>query len=282
MEKGIHSKTAEITAAIRAAHFLHGDRPLVFEDPFAIELVSPEWRDVCLRGNEFSFSGSAAIVLGRARYTEELLDAAVLSGVDQYVMLGAGLDTFALRRPDLMAMISAYEIDHPSTQAWKRDHLAQVGRELPAALEFIPVDLEHETVVKALSCSSFRSDQRAFFSWLGTTPYLSREAIFHTLESIVAASAPGSEIVFDYRVAMEFIDPEDVPIVEAGDKFTAQGGEPKRSWLNPETFPSEISTVGLDLIENLSPKQLWDRYFAGRSDMVQPTSHQYYAHFRMR
>ncbi|UCG83094.1 MAG: class I SAM-dependent methyltransferase, partial [Dehalococcoidia bacterium] len=105
MEKDTRSKTAEATAAIRATHYVHGDRPLVFEDPFAIEFVSQEWREICLRGNELSQSGGAAIVLGRARYTEELLDAAVLSGIDQYVLLGAGLDTFALRRPDLTAMI---------------------------------------------------------------------------------------------------------------------------------------------------------------------------------
>ena len=282
MQKGIRSQTAEATAAIRAAHFLHGDRPLVFEDPFAIEFLSPEWREVCLRGNELGQSSGAAIVLGRARYTEELLDAAVLSGVDQYVILGAGLDTFALRRPDLTEKIRIYEVDLPEPQAWKRDHLTQLGRELPATLEFIPADLEHETVTEALGRSSFRSDRRAFFSWLGTVPYLSCEAIFRSLESIVEASAPGSEIIFDYRVSMDFVDPEDIPFVEAGDKFSAQGGESKRSWLNPHTFPNEVSAVGLELIEGLSPKQLRDRYFAGRSDVGRPSSHQHYAHFRMR
>ncbi len=278
----MHSQTAEATAAIRAVHFLHGNRPLVFEDPFAIELLSPEWRDLCLHRKELFMTGAAGIVLGRARYTEDLLDAAVRSGVDQYVLLGAGLDTFALRRPDLLTLIRVYEIDHPATQSWKRERLAQLGRELPDALEFIPVDLEHETVARALSRSSFSSDQRAFFSWLGTTPYLSHEAIFNTLESIVEASAPGSEIVFDYRVSMEFIYPEDVPSVEFGDKFTAEGGEAKRSWLNPETLPNELREIGLNLIESLYPKQLEDRYFAGRSDIVRPASHQYYAHFRRR
>ena len=282
MEKDTRSKTAESTAAIRATHYIHGDRPLVFEDPFAIEFVGPEWREVCLRGNELGQSSGGAIVLGRARYTEELLNAALLSGVDQYVILGAGLDTFALRCPDLTAKIRVYEVDLPEPQAWKRDHLAKLGRELPAALEFIPADLEHETVAEALSRSSFRSDQRVFFSLLGTLPYMSREAIFRTLESIVAASAPGSEIVFDYRVSMEFVDPEDVPFVEAGDRFSASGGEPKRSWLNPETLPDEISAVGLELIESLSPKQLFDRYFAGRTDVGRPASHQHYAHFRLR
>ena len=281
MEKGSRTRTAESTAAVRATHYIHGERPLVFEDPFAIEFVSPEWREVCLRGNELGQSRGGAIVLGRARYTEDLLEAAVLSGVDQYVILGAGLDTFALRCPNSTAMIRIYEVDLPEIQAWKRDHLARLGRELPAALEFIPADLEHETVAEALSRSSFRSERRAFFSWLGTVPYLSLEAIFRTLESIAAASAPGSQIVFDYRVPMEFVDPEDVPFVEAGDKFSAQGGEPKRSWLNPETLPDEITAVGLELIESLSPKQLWDRYFAGRSDVGRPATHQHYAHFRV-
>jgi methyltransferase (TIGR00027 family) len=276
----MHSGSAEATAAIRATHFLHGNRPLVFEDPFAIEFISPEWCQVCHRGNDLCMSAGGVIILGRARYTEDLLDAAVSSGVDQYIILGAGLDTFALRRPDLLTRIRVYEIDHPETQSWKRKRLAQLGHKLPAALEFIPVDLEHETVAKALSHSSFRSDKRAFFSWLGTTQYLSREAIFHTLESIVAASASGSEIVFDYRVSNEFVDPEDIPFVEAGDK--RQWGEPKRSWFNPLTLPDEISVLGFDLIESLSPKQLQDRYFAGRSDVARPASHNYYAHFRHR
>jgi O-methyltransferase involved in polyketide biosynthesis len=100
------------------------------------------------------------------------------------------------------------------------------------------------------------------------------------LESIVAASAPGSEIVFDYRVTKEFIDPEDLPFVEAGDK--RDWGEPKRSWFNPLTLPDEISVLGFDLIESLSPKQLQERYFAGRSDVARPATHQYYVSFRRR
>jgi len=282
MEKDSRSKTAEATAAIRATHFLHGKHPLVFEDPFAIDFLSPEWREVCLRGNELGQSGGAAIVLGRARYTEDLLNAAVFSGVDQYVILGAGLDTFALRRPDLTERIRIYEVDLPKPQAWKQDHLAQLGHELPVTLEYIPANLECETVAEVLGRSSFQNNQRTFFSWLGTVPYLSHEAILRTLESIAAASASGSEIIFDYRVSMEFVDPEDIPFVQAGDKFSAQVGEQKRSWLNPQTFPEEVSAIGLELIEGLSPKQLRDRYFDGRSDVGRPATHQHYAYFRIR
>lgn len=275
-------RTAESCAVIRASHFLHGEHPLIFEDSVAIELISPNERERCFRENEAPRSGGAGIVLGRARYTEDLLERAARSGVDQYVLLGAGLDTFAARRGDLLTAMRVYEMDQPETQAWKRERLAQLDGGLPAALEFISIDFEHETIAEALGRSSWRSDRRAFFSWLGTLPYLSEEAILRTLESIAAVVAPGSEIVFDYRVATEFIDPLEVPRVQAGDQATAQGGEPKRSWLNPLTFPREVCALGFDLVENLSSKQLGERYFAGRSDGLHPMSHHYYAHFRKR
>lgn len=272
---------AEVCAAIRASHFMHGDRPLIIEDPFAIELISPELRERYLGGKEYGKSGGASIVLGRARYTEDLLEAAVRSGVNQYVILGTGLDTFALRRPDLVGKIHVFEIDHPATQEWKRGLLTQLGWELPAALEFIPADLEQETVAEALGRSSLRKDSRIFFSCLGTLPYLTHEAIIRTLESLAASSSTGSEIVFDYRVSIDFVDPDDVPRVEAGDKGTAAAGEIKRSFLNPQTFLDEVSAMGFEVVESLTPKQLAERYFAGRSDLAKPTSHHYYAHLRI-
>jgi len=282
MGSGARSQTAEICAAIRAMHFLHGERPLVFEDPVAIELVGPGWREACLRGDEFGLNSGAGVVLGRCRYAEDLLEAAVRSGVDQYVILGAGLDSFALRRPDLLATIRVYEVDQPATQAWKRERLAELGRELPAALEFVAADFEQETVAEALGRSSYRSDRRAFFSWLGVLAFLTHAAILRSLESLAAASAPGSEVIFDYQVSHEFLDPQDVPLIQEADEFIAQIGEPKRSWLNPLTFPNEVCALGFDLIENLSPKQLEERYFAGRSDGLRPMPHRYYAHFRRR
>jgi len=282
MKSSAYSQSAEGTAAMRAMHFLHGEHPLVFEDPVAIELVSPDWRERCLRGDDIGFNDAAGIVLGRARYTEDLLREAVRSGVDQYVILGAGLDTFALRRPDLLATIHVYEVDQPATQAWKRERLAQLDRQLPAALEFVACDFEQETVAEALRRSSYRSDRRAFFSWLGTLPYLSHEAILRTLESLATASAPSSEIVFDYQVSNEFLDPQDVPSTQAADQATAQRGEPKRSRLNPLTFLNEVCALGFDLVESLTPKQLEERYIAGRNDLKRVMSLMYYAHFRRR
>lgn len=282
-EDPIHSRsqTAEGTAALRASHFLHAEHPLIFEDPFAIELIGPEFRERChAGGGEMGRSGNAAVVCGRCRYAEDQLEAAVRSGVDQYVVLGAGLDTFALRRPDLLETIRVYEIDKNATQTWKRECLAQLFDELPAALEFVPADLEHETVAETLARSSFSSDRRAFFSWLGTTMYLTREAVFRTLESIAAVSAPGSEIVFDYRVPIEFVAPEEVSAVEASWKGTAEMGEPQFAWFNPQTFPNEVVKVGFELVESLSPKQLEERYFTDRSDGMRVMTHHHYIHLR--
>ncbi len=281
MKNNVRIQTAESCGVIRAAHFLHGKRPLVFEDAVAFELLGPDGRERSIAEKEMGLGGGAGIVLGRARYTEDLLEKAVArSGVDQYVLLGAGMDTFAMRRKDLLETMRVYEIDRPETQAWKRERMAQLGRELPMALEFIPVDFEQETIAEALGRSSYRSDRPTFFSWLGVLPYLTKEAILRTLESIATVTAAGSEIVFDYRVAMEFVDPKEVALVQAGDQHTAQGGEPKLSFLNPHTFPQEVCALGYALIENLSAKQLGERYFAGRDDELHPRSHHYYAHFR--
>jgi methyltransferase (TIGR00027 family) len=158
MEYKVPNTTAELCAAIRASHYIHGDRPLIFEDSAAIELINSDLCKICMEGNKLTRSGGASIVIGRARYTEDLLESAINSGIKQYVILGAGLDTFALRRPDLAGKVYVYEVDHPKTQQWKRELLAKLDRAVPSDWEFIPADLENETVTAALDRSSFKSD----------------------------------------------------------------------------------------------------------------------------
>jgi len=182
-----------------------------------------------------------------------------------------------------MENVRVYEIDQPPTQDWKRQCLERSGRQIPASLEFVPADLEHETVMDALGRSSFRNDRPAFLSWLGTIMYLIPKAVFRTLGSLAVNLVPGSEMVFDYRVQIEFVDPEEAESVLAGDKGTAAMGEPKRSFFNPQTFTQEIeSKTGFEMLENLSPGDLIERYFAGRSDGMRPTTHHWYAHLRLR
>ncbi len=282
MTSNIRSRTAEATAMARARHFLYDSRPLVLEDPFALSFLGPEMAE---SARERRIQGpselrAVAVILGRSRYAEDCYEQAFRKGVQQYVALGAGLDTFPQRRPDLMTRIRVYEIDRPATQEWKKQVLRSIDCEIPEALEFVPADLQEETVLQALGRSSFRPAEPAFFSWLGNTMYLTREAIFRTLESFASELAPGSEVVFDYLVPIEFVDPEDVDTVQATWKITAEWGEPQIAWLNPLTLPDEVREVGLEVVENLSPQQLAKRYFSQRNDDLQPMTHHYYIYLR--
>lgn len=279
-----YSSTAEFTAMIRAWHFLHDEKPLIFEDPVAIDLLCPELHEQCINSENSApgGSGSTAVVIGRSRLAEDKLEEAICSGTNQYVLLGAGSDSFALRRPDLADKIRIYEIDQLPTQEWKRERLKAHGYELPPSLEFISADLQHETVLDVLDrSSSFRRDQRVFFSWLGVVMYLTPDAISGTLRSLSEALVPGSEIVFDYRVQTEFIDSDEVDFVLAGDKYTAELGEPKHSFFNPHTFPDEIKASGFEMVENISPDQLAQQYLTGRTDITRPTTHHWYAHLKL-
>lgn len=273
---------AEYVARMRAQHYLHDERPLILEDPFALRLLSPEMAESA-RAAGFQTPIEwrvGALILGRSRFAEDCFEIALDKGVRQYVSLGAGLDTFPLRRSDLATQIRVYEIDQPATQQWKQRQLESSGCGIPDNLEFVPANLEKETVLQALARSSFNSTEPAFFSWLGTTMYLTREAVFRTLESFVNSLAPGSEIVFDYRIPIEYVSPEDVENAQIGWKAGADMGEPLYAWLNPLTMPDEMREVGFEVVENLSPQQMAERYFSRRNDALQPMTHHYYIHLR--
>lgn len=263
----------------------------MFEDPFAIQLTSATWRTIC--NNQLLhwlvckkiFGALAPVkgeVLGRSRYAEDQLEKAIATGVRQYVLIGAGLDSFALRRSDLATLVKVYELDHPESQKSKRQRLAMLNIDLPKNLEFVPIDLEEETVPDALARSSYSSAQPVFFSWLGTSPYLTRDAIFDTLRSIASSALPGSEIVFDYQIPDECVDPSEIQVVKKLRKFTARRGELLKTCFDPGTLPDEICNLGFELVENLSPEGQKARYFAGRSDDLQPLANFYFAHFRVR
>ena len=151
-------------------------------------------------------NGAPAIVFSRARYTEDILEAAVRQQeVEQYVILGAGLDTFALRRPDLVARLQVFEVDHPGTQAHKRRRLREAGREHPAQLHFVAVDFSRDNLAKALKSSAYDPQASSFFSWLGATYYLTRDAAWATLRAIAQVAPPGSTVVFDYLDSEAFV-----------------------------------------------------------------------------
>lgn len=289
MREGQRSRTAEAAAAVRAGHLLYDD-PVIFADPFAIRLTSVVWRLIgssrilhwlVARKLLAALLPVRGEILGRSRYAEDQLEKAVAAGVDQYVMIGAGLDSFALRRRDLLTTVNVYELDHPASQASKRDRLRRLGVDLPSNLEFISVDFERETVAQALAKSSYSQKRPAFFSWLGVVSYLERKSVFDTLRSIVGCSFPGSGLVLDYGISIELLGPADRSTVQKLRNFTARRGERLISQFDPGTFPQEVCALGFELIENLSPTDQAARYFTGRTDDLRPLASAYFVHFRV-
>lgn len=289
MKEGTASRTAEVAAATRARHCLRAVQP-VFVDPFAIELTAPTWRrivkarfvdwlifEVLLR----AMAPIGTQVILRSRYAEDLLQHALSAGVDQYVIVGAGLDSFALRRTDLESVLRVFEIDHPATQAVKRERIAKLTNKEPANLEYVGVDFESETVGHGLARSGFRRERPAFFSWLGTTPYLSNAATLATLRSISEATAAGSQIVFDYLAPVQSLSATDAQVVARLKRFTARHGEPLIGEFDPDVISGELRSAGLELIENLSGADQARRYLADRQDELVPMGASYLVHARV-
>ena len=279
--------TAEATAAIRAMHLLY-DQPVVFNDPYALQLTSPALRRVCqnrlfqwiLRRKFISetFRPISAQVLSRAKYVEEKLEQAVSKGISQYVIIGAGFDSFCLRRPNFSVDLRTYEIDHPATQRIKRKRLMEILDSSPKGVEFLAIDLEKRTIADALSDSSFLKDEKAFFSWLGTVPYLSEDAVFAVLRDLAYFAARGSEIVFDYLIPTDKMTLEDRQALGRGMRIIERWGEPVKSFFDPDAFPDEVSHLGYRVFENQSPAELNNRYFFDRSDNLVAHSAAYIVH----
>jgi len=219
------SRTALLTSLMRATHSRRDPSPLI-DDPWGDRLIPKSERDrfserilsrmdpdarVAALGepdsildNYFLANITYPGVIIRSRYAEDALKAAAQRGTRQYVLIGAGFDSFVLRRPAFANGLEIFEIDHPATQALKIERIRTCGITLPASVHFIAADLAHETLASALARSSFRSDEPAFFSWLGVTVYLTREANMATLRAVAASSAAGSELVFTYVDLAEF------------------------------------------------------------------------------
>ena len=281
------TSTAEATAAMRAMHLLY-HQPAVFNDPYALQLTSPALRRVCqnrffrwLLRRKFiseSLRPITAQVVSRAKYAEEKLERAVSKGISQYVIISAGFDSFCLRRPDFSAGLKIYEIDHPATQDIKQKRLWEILDSSPERVEFLAADLEKQTIADALSNSSFLKDERAFFSWLGTVPYLSEDAVFNVLHDLASFAAHGSEIVFDYSIPTYLWSPEERQALGRILRIIERWGEPLKSFFEPDAFPDEVSRLGYHIFENISPAELNEKYFLDRSDGLVTHSAAYNIH----
>ena len=257
MKRGEPSRTALSAAAHRAAHQI-ADRPLVFEDPLAVKVLGPNWSP------EADFLGRRpmrAQLVARARLAEDALAAAYAKGLRQHVVLGAGLDTFAWRNPH--AGLRVFEVDHPDTQAWKREHWAGVG--VPDGLAFAPVDFEQSSLIAGLIGARLDPAKPVFVAWLGVTPYLTPEAVWATLAALT--SLPGGvEVVFDYGPPSSSYPQAIRAAYERRAAIVASLGEPWLSAFEPADLAKQLTALGYGEIEDLGPGEINARYFDGRAD----------------
>ncbi len=267
MKQGQPSWAAELVAKQRAAHQLLDPPPLVLVDPLAPRILSREIQIDPSRESErlkyIHTQDMRAFVVARSRYTEDLLAQAVAAGVGQYVILGAGLDTFAYRNP--FAALRVFEVDHPSTQAWKRECLAAAAIPIPPDVVFAPVDFAVQSLEEGLAAVGFQLDQPAFFSWLGVTYYLPLDSFRNTL-GFLGARPPTSGLVVDYFRPRGELAAPDRQILDATASLAAALGEPFLLFFSLEQMKAELSRAGFTDMKILTGPDIQSRYYAQRTD----------------
>lgn len=251
----------------RAAHQIYDAKPLVLDDPIAVPLLGPTYlpeveKTQTKLHKPFSVSLRAFLV-ARSRYAEDMLGQAVAHGVTQYVLLGAGLDTFAYRNP--FPQLRVFEVDHPATQQWKHELIDASNIVRPSTLTYVPVDFEHQQLSAQLAEAGHDASLPTFFAWLGVVPYLTEGAFRSTL-SLIAASPTGSGVVMDYgqpRAALPFFEKL------AHDSLASRvqlAGEPFQLFFTPQEMAAELR--GFRDIEDAGSAELNARYFSGRKNIL--------------
>ena len=264
------SRTAITTATMRAAHYLLDSEPRILDDRFArafAGFTSDEELSKALNALSYpDMSRMRTLFALRNRYAEDELVRAMKRGVSQYIILGAGLDSFAYRRPDLLQMLDVYEVDHPASQVWKRKRIEELGIKIPVRLRYVPIDFERETLTEGLGAAEVNLDATTFFSWLGVTQYLTSAAVLGTLQQIGQTAAGGSEIVFQFIVPAASLANEERSLVNALAALAAEAGEPWLSFFEPEEMEKHLKQMGFGIIHHLGPEQASKRYLLGRAD----------------
>ena len=264
------SRTAMLAALGRGLHRMEADPPWVLDDTFALVLVGPVWRE--LHERVFSlFPGHVtreviAAICTRSRYAEDRLAAGTFA---QYVILGAGLDSFAWRRPDLLRSLKVFEVDHPASQAWKLERVRELALPLNDSQVFVPVDFEAEPLRDALHTAGFDWGQRTLFSWTGVAPYLTPQAIASTLRTI-AGAAPGSEVAFSYLAEESVLDDVGTAFTRIYAPLAASLGEPLQPGWPVIEIERLISRCGLEVVDHPARADLQQRYFTDRTDALRP------------
>ena len=264
MQQGQPSRTALGAARHRAAHQVmeHG---LIFSDPLALRILGPDAAAAVRDAEETPARRALRLFIAvRTRFAEDSLAAAAARGVRQLVVLGAGLDTYAYRAT-LAESLKMFEVDHPSTQAWKRQRLAEAAIAVPRTLTFAPVDFERETLADGLVAAGFDPRQQAFFTWLGVVPYLTEQAVLATL-SFIAGLPGGAHVVFDYGNPPASSAERDAHAA-AHERLAARVasvGEAFRSHFETDVLHARLIALGFREVEDLGPAAIRERYFANR------------------
>jgi methyltransferase (TIGR00027 family) len=260
MQTGQPSRTALSAAAHRAAHqVLEGGA--IFRDPLAVRILARAPEAIARDAEAHPERRVMRLfIAARTRFAEDALAAAVARGVRQLVVLGAGLDTFAYRNPHAAEGLAAFEVDHPSTQAWKRERLAQAGIVPAPGLTYAPVDFESATVADGLAAAGFDPAQPSFFSWLGVVPYLTRPAVLATL-GYIGALPGGSQVAFDYSDPPATLEGELGAAQALRAERVARLGEPWLTHFSADELAAELKPLGFGEIEDLGPSAVGERYF---------------------
>jgi methyltransferase (TIGR00027 family) len=264
------SRTAKIAALGRGQHRLLQQPPWVLDDPYALSLIGPGWEELWAALSAIFpkpvRDEAICATAARSRYVEEVLAGGTFA---QYVILGAGLDSFAWRRPDALAKLRVFEVDHPATQAWKRDRAEVMALPRSDHHVFTPVDFERETFDAGLAAVGFDPSASTLYSWIAVIPYLTMEAIETTLRGLAGAAA-GSQVVLSYAVTDDFLDDIGRQFNELLRAVTAQSGEPLLTFLSPSEAEELVARCGLEVVEHLDRDALRERYLAGRDDVAPP------------
>lgn len=262
--------TALRVALWRALHVEADPPPHIFEDVIGLRLAAPAdgWRN---RPDMSPFTRPfRASILARARFVEDLLAEEAARGLGQYVLLGAGLDSFAQRRKDLASRLVVFEIDRPGPQAWKRQRLIDLGFGLPPFLRLVPVDFEAgEAWQDKLAAAGFDARRSALLASTGVSMYLTREANIDTLRR-VASFAAGSTLVLSFMLPIEMADPEIRPGIERAAAGARANGTPFLSFFTPGDLLSLARDAGFKVVRHVPAAALAERYFSGRTDGLRP------------
>ena len=262
--------TAARTALWRGLHLQVDAEPHILDDEIGLRLIAPPdgWQE---RPDMKYTQRLRASVVARARLIEDFVVNLNQQGIGQYVILGAGLDTFAQRRPEAVSPLHIFEIDQPDTLAWKEQRLNEIGLGMADDLHFVPVDFETSSWWEQLLAAGFDTSRPAVVACTGVSLYLTREAIVAMLKQVARLEA-GSQLFMSFYLPLDLLDEEDQPMQQLAEKGAREAGTPMVSFFKPDEILNMALEAGFKEAKTVSTKEIEEAYFANRTDNLMPAS----------